>query len=146
MKRDYLRTLITKINRVMGIVFNASKLYSTKQCEEYILEVIKKLVEEKNKIKLENIKLSKEKAILIDKIKKSEQLNKELEATNSKLLYENINLKNENEKLKQGYLVNILSSENKKITLNQIKNIVFIISALCLIVYLMTILYTSIAK
>ena len=41
--RDYYRTFITKANKEAGITFNASKLNSKEECEEYLLNLIKNL-------------------------------------------------------------------------------------------------------
>lgn len=41
--RDYLRVLITRINKEAGITYNSSKLNSVKECEEYILKLVARL-------------------------------------------------------------------------------------------------------
>ena len=41
--RDYLRTFVTKANKVAGVVFNSSKLNSKEECEKYLLNLIKDL-------------------------------------------------------------------------------------------------------
>lgn len=41
--RDYLRNLVSKINKTSGISFNSSKLNSKEECEKYILNLIKNL-------------------------------------------------------------------------------------------------------
>lgn len=41
--RDYYRTFITRANKEAGITFNASKLNSKEECEEYLLNLIKNL-------------------------------------------------------------------------------------------------------
>jgi len=41
--RDYYRTFITKANKEAGITYNASKLNSKEECEEYLLNLIKDL-------------------------------------------------------------------------------------------------------
>lgn len=41
--RDYLRTFITKTNKEAGVTFNASKLNSIKECEDYLLNLVKNL-------------------------------------------------------------------------------------------------------
>jgi hypothetical protein len=41
--RDYLRAFITKANKEAGVTFNASKLNSKEECEEYLLNLIKNL-------------------------------------------------------------------------------------------------------
>ena len=46
--RDYLRTFITKANKEAGITFNASKLNSIKECEDYLLNLVKNLRHKKH--------------------------------------------------------------------------------------------------
>lgn len=41
--RDYLRAFITRANKEAGITYNASKLNSKEECEEYLLNLIKNL-------------------------------------------------------------------------------------------------------
>ena len=41
--RDYLRAFITRANKEAGVTFNASKLNSKEECEEYLLNLIKNL-------------------------------------------------------------------------------------------------------
>ena len=41
--RDYLRTFITKANKEAGVTFNASKLNSIKECEDYLLNLVKNI-------------------------------------------------------------------------------------------------------
>ena len=41
--RDYLRAFITRANKEAGVTFNASKLNSKEECEEYLLNLIKDL-------------------------------------------------------------------------------------------------------
>ncbi len=41
--RDYYRTFITKANKEAGVTYNASKLNSKEECEEYLLNLIKNL-------------------------------------------------------------------------------------------------------
>lgn len=41
--RDYLRNLVSKINKTSGVSFNSSKLNSKEECEKYILNLIKDL-------------------------------------------------------------------------------------------------------
>lgn len=41
--RDYLRGLITKTNKEAGVIYNASKLNSIKECEDYLLNLVKNL-------------------------------------------------------------------------------------------------------
>lgn len=41
--RDYLRTFITRANKEAGVTYNASKLKSIKECEDYLLNLVKNL-------------------------------------------------------------------------------------------------------
>ena len=41
--RDYLRAFITKANKEARVTFNAGKLNSKEECEEYLLNLIKNL-------------------------------------------------------------------------------------------------------
>ncbi|WP_338980675.1 hypothetical protein [Fusobacterium nucleatum] len=41
--RDYLRAFITRANKEAGIIYNASKLNSKEECENYLLNLIKDL-------------------------------------------------------------------------------------------------------
>lgn len=41
--RDYLRNLVSKINKASEVSFNSSKLNSKEECEKYILNLIKDL-------------------------------------------------------------------------------------------------------
>lgn len=41
--RDYYRGFITRANKEAGITYNASKLNSKEECEEYLLNLIKNL-------------------------------------------------------------------------------------------------------
>lgn len=41
--RDYLRNLVSKINKTSEVSFNSSKLNSKEECEKYILNLIKNL-------------------------------------------------------------------------------------------------------
>lgn len=41
--RDYLRTFITRANKEAGVIYNASKLNSKEEYEEYLLNLIKSL-------------------------------------------------------------------------------------------------------
>lgn len=41
--RDYLRAFITRANKEAGVTYNASKLNSKEECEEYLLNLIKNL-------------------------------------------------------------------------------------------------------
>lgn len=60
--RDYLRTFITKANKEAGVTFNASKLNSREECEDYILNLIKDLRHKKqdNKAYIKEINELKE--------------------------------------------------------------------------------------
>ena len=60
--RDYYRTFITKANKEAGITFNASKLNSKEECEEYLLNLIKNLRHKKqdNKAYIKEIDSLKE--------------------------------------------------------------------------------------
>ena len=86
--RDYLRTFVTKANKVAGVVFNSSKLNSKEECENYLLNLIKDL---KHK-PLNNEAYIKE----IDSLKEEiEILNKNLAIANR----EKANLKDKSQKL-----------------------------------------------
>nr|DAX57343.1 MAG TPA: hypothetical protein [Caudoviricetes sp.] len=41
--RDYLRAFITKANKEAGVTYNAAKLSSKEECEEYLLNLIRNL-------------------------------------------------------------------------------------------------------
>lgn len=41
--RDYLRGFIRKANKEAGVTFNAAKLNSKEECEEYLLNLVKNL-------------------------------------------------------------------------------------------------------
>jgi len=41
--RDYLRTFITRANKEAGVIYNASKLNNIKECEDYLLNLVKNL-------------------------------------------------------------------------------------------------------
>lgn len=60
--RDYYRTFITKANKEAGITYNASKLNSKEECEEYLLNLIKDLRHKKqdNKAYIKEIDSLKE--------------------------------------------------------------------------------------
>lgn len=86
--RDYLRGLITKANKEAGVIYNASKLNSIKECEEYLLNLIKNLRHKKQ----DNKAYVKE----IDDLKEEiEILNKNLAVANR----EKVNLKDKSQKL-----------------------------------------------
>ena len=60
--RDYLRGLITKTNKEAGVIYNASKLNSIKECEDYLLNLVKNLRHKKqdNKAYIKEIDSLKE--------------------------------------------------------------------------------------
>lgn len=60
--RDYYRTFITKANKEAGVTYNASKLNSKEECEEYLLNLIKNLRHKKqdNKAYIKEIESLKE--------------------------------------------------------------------------------------
>lgn len=60
--RDYLRTFITRANKGAGVIYNASKLNSKEECEEYLLNLIKSLRHKKqdNKAYIKEIDSLKE--------------------------------------------------------------------------------------
>ena len=86
--RDYLRTFITKANKEAGVTFNASKLNSIKECEDYLLNLVKNLRHNKQDNKAY--------------IKEIDSLKEEIEILNNNLLTKNkekTNLKDKFEKL-----------------------------------------------
>ena len=86
--RDYLRTFITRANKEAGVTFNASKLNSIKECEDYLLELVKNLRHNKQDNKAY--------------IKEIDGLKEEIEILNNNLLAKNkekTNLKDKFEKL-----------------------------------------------
>lgn len=86
--RDYYRTFITKANKEAGVTYNASKLNSKEECEEYLLNLIKDLRHKKQDNKAY--------------IKEIESLKEEIEILNNNLLAKNkekANLKDKFEKL-----------------------------------------------
>ena len=86
--RDYLRTFITRVNKEAGVTFNASKLNSIKECEDYLLNLIKDLRHNKQDNKAY--------------IKEIDSLKEEIEILNNNLLAKNkekANLKDKFEKL-----------------------------------------------
>lgn len=86
--RDYLRTFITRANKEAGVTFNASKLNSIKECEDYLLELVKNLRHNKQDNKAY--------------IKEIDGLKEEIEILNNNLLAKNkekSNLKDKFEKL-----------------------------------------------
>lgn len=60
--RDYYRGFITKANKEAGVTFNATKLNSKEECEEYLLNLIKNLRHKKqdNKAYIKEIDSLKE--------------------------------------------------------------------------------------
>ncbi len=86
--RDYYRTFITKANKEAGVTFNASKLNSKEECEEYLLNLIKNLRHKKQDNK--------------SYVKEIESLKGEIEILNNSLIAKNkekANLKDKFEKL-----------------------------------------------
>lgn len=86
--RDYLRTFITKTNKEAGVIYNASKLNSIKECEDYLLNLVKNLRHNKQDNKAY--------------IKEIDSLKEEIEILNNNLLTKNkekANLKDKFEKL-----------------------------------------------
>lgn len=86
--RDYLRSFVSKINKVSGVSFNSSKLNSKEECKKYILNLIKDLKNNSgnNKAYIEEI----------------DSLKEEIEILNNNLLAKNkekANLKDKFEKL-----------------------------------------------
>ncbi len=86
--RDYLRTFITKVNKEAGVIYNASKLNSIKECEDYLLNLVKNLRHNKQDNKAY--------------MKEIDSLKEEIEILNNNLLAKNkekANLKDKFEKL-----------------------------------------------
>ena len=86
--RDYYRTFITKANKEAGITFNASKLNSKEECEEYLLNLIKNLRHKKQDNKAY--------------VKEIDSLKEEINILNNSLIAKNkekANLKDKFEKL-----------------------------------------------
>lgn len=86
--RDYLRTFITKANKEAGVIYNASKLNSIKECEDFLLNLVKNLRHNKQDNKAY--------------IKEIDSLKEEIEILNNNLLTKNkekANLKDKFEKL-----------------------------------------------
>ena len=67
--RDYLRAFITRANKEAGIIYNASKLNSKEECEEYLLNLIKNLRHKKqdNKAYIKEIDSLKEEIEILKK-------------------------------------------------------------------------------
>lgn len=86
--RDYYRGFITRANKEAGITYNASKLNSKEECEEYLLNLIKNLRHKKQDNKAY--------------IKEIDSLKEEIEILNNNLIAKNkekANLKDKFEKL-----------------------------------------------
>lgn len=86
--RDYLRIFITRANKEAGVIYNASKLNSIKECEDYLLNLVKNLRHNKQDNKAY--------------IKEIDSLKEEIEILNNNLLTKNkekANLKDKFEKL-----------------------------------------------
>ena len=86
--RDYYRTFITRANKEAGVTYNASKLNSKEECEEYLLNLIKNLRHNKQDNKAY--------------IKEIDSLKEEIEILNNNLLAKNkekANLKDKFDKL-----------------------------------------------
>lgn len=86
--RDYLRTFITRANKEAEVTFNASKLNNIKECEDYLLNLIKNLRHNKQDNKAY--------------IKEIDSLKEEINILNNSLLTKNkekSNLKDKFEKL-----------------------------------------------
>ena len=67
--RDYYRGFITKANKEAGVTFNAAKLNSKEECEEYLLNLIKNLRHKKqdNKAYIKEIDDLKEEIEILKK-------------------------------------------------------------------------------
>ena len=67
--RDYLRTFITRANKEAGVTFNASKLNNIKECEDYLLNLVKNLRHNKqdNKAYIKEIDSLKEEIEILKK-------------------------------------------------------------------------------
>lgn len=86
--RDYYRGFITKANKEAGVTFNAAKLSSKEECEEYLLNLIKSLRHKKQDNKAY--------------VKEIDSLKEEIEILNNNLIAKNkekANLKDKFEKL-----------------------------------------------
>ena len=86
--RDYYRSFITKANKEAGVIFNASKLNSKEECEEYLLNLIKNLRHKKQDNKAY--------------VKEIDSLKEEINILNNSLVAKNkekANLKDKFEKL-----------------------------------------------
>lgn len=71
--RDYLRTFITKANKEAGVIYNASKLNSIKECEDHLLNLIKNLRHNKqdNKAYIKEINELKEEIEILNSSNKT---------------------------------------------------------------------------
>lgn len=71
--RDYLRSFITKANKEAGVTFNASKLNSIKECEDYLLNLVKNLRHNKqdNKAYIKEIDSLKEEIEILNSSNKT---------------------------------------------------------------------------
>lgn len=67
--RDYYRGFITKANKEAGVTFNAAKLSSKEECEEYLLNLIRNLRHKKqdNKAYIKEIDDLKEEIEILKK-------------------------------------------------------------------------------
>lgn len=66
--RDYLRAFITRANKEAGITFNASKLNSKEECEEYLLNLIRNLRHNAQPTKIKNAEIVEENKSLKNEI------------------------------------------------------------------------------
>ena len=101
--RDYLRTFITKVSKEAGVIYNASKLNSIKECEDYLLNLVKNLRHNKQDNKAY--------------IKEIDNLKEELEILNNNLLAkskEKANLKAKFDKLESERVFYITQAEGAK--------------------------------
>lgn len=81
--RDYLRNLVSRINKTSEVSFNSSKLNSKEECEKYILNLIKDLKNNSgnNKAYIKEIDSLKEEIEILNSNNK--KLEKEIELLNS---------------------------------------------------------------
>ena len=86
--RDYLRTFITRVNKEAGVTFNASKLNNIKECEDYLLNLVKNLRHNKqdNKAYMKEIDSLKEEIVILN----NNLLAKNKEKTNLKDKFEKL--------------------------------------------------------
>ena len=66
--RDYLRAFITRANKEAGVTFNASKLNSKEECEEYLLNLIRNLRHNAQPTKIKNAEIVEENKSLKNEI------------------------------------------------------------------------------